>query len=127
MAQVPRAPQPLYLEQDEAEQEEEHVDDLVDDEAASEGHHDEHHTADTDPELGKEIPHHVPQLLQHVPHLAGVCGARRGCRSWVGALGSAPHTCGVLSVGDTRSPHLYPQQTSPAAAWPGPSSLAPAP
>lgn len=98
MARVPRGLRPLYLEQDEPEEEEEHVDDLVDNEAAGEGDHDEHHTADTDPELGKEIPHHVPQLLQHIPHLAGVCGARRGCRSWVGALGSPTGSRGVLSV-----------------------------
>lgn len=98
MAQVPRGLQPLYLEHNEPEEEEEHVDNLVDDEAAGEGDHDEHHAADTDPELGKEIPHGVPQLLQHIPHLAGVCGARRGCGSWVGAPGSPQHSCGVLSV-----------------------------
>lgn len=104
MAQGPRAAQPLHLEQDEAEEEEEHVDDLVDDEAAGKGHHDELGGADEEPELGEEVPHHLPQLVQHVPHLAGVCGGTEGLQELAGGTPVSAAGCSAWRGAGEPSP-----------------------
>lgn len=63
----PTLPTPKYLEEGEAEQEEEHVDDLIDNEAACEADHDEHAGAHIDPVLGREARDQLLQTLEQRP------------------------------------------------------------
>lgn len=105
-------PQPPYLEEGEAEEEEQHVDDLVDDEAAGEAHHDEHAGTDADPVFGVKIPHQDPQRLQHVPVPAGLCGAGTGLQ---GGHTGPP-------VPSTRIPGMLRQAQGPSG-WVTPGAL----
>lgn len=103
---VPPA-RPRYLEEGEAEQEEEHVDDLVDDETACEADHDEHAGAHVDPVLGIDASDQLPQAPEQRPSPRGLWGAKPGDqgvtsgpgrRAWPNCPAHSPVSATVTSI-----------------------------